>query len=502
MVTKKVYLCATALFMILQIHAQDFEVKKFEPMAKDQTAALSSRKDINGTVCGLVKVQLKEAGAEFEGNVMGDVEFTGSEYLVYLPNGTKRLGIKHPDYLPTTIVFSEYGINRIESGSTYSLTLKGNKIKKNVTSTKKKIVLFNVKPQDAELYIDDVIVPKEEGGTYAISLFHGTHYYSIKYGEFTQMNQIINVNNKTNEVDVDLRAFFANLEIKCEMQDANVYINNQYCGQGNRNESLPPGRYVVVLRKKGYSPLSKSIELQENDSLCVTFPKMAAVIGHLEVIYKPDSCNVLLDGKAIGFTPLHMNIPIGEHQLIIRKDYYKEDTLSILMEEAQDLYVKGELDYKNSFSKIWIEAHNGNARYQTELAECYIYHRSYIDGWDESMVDGNKAIYWYTKAAEQGYANAQCALSYFYKNGKIVTRNYEKSIYWAKKAAEQESSEGYYLLGHSYAYGQGVEKNIQKAIKLLRRSIILGGTYGNTNAKNLLKKLGYESEIPKAYDIE
>ena len=56
MVTKKVYLCATALFMILQIHAQDIEVKKFEPMAKDQTAALSSRKDINGTVCGLVKV--------------------------------------------------------------------------------------------------------------------------------------------------------------------------------------------------------------------------------------------------------------------------------------------------------------------------------------------------------------------------------------------------------------------------------------------------------------
>ena len=38
------------------ISGQDIEVKKFEPMAKDQTAALSSRKDINGTVCGLVKV--------------------------------------------------------------------------------------------------------------------------------------------------------------------------------------------------------------------------------------------------------------------------------------------------------------------------------------------------------------------------------------------------------------------------------------------------------------
>jgi hypothetical protein len=34
---------------------------------------------------------------------MGDVQFTGNEYLVYLPNGTKRLGIKHPDYLLSAI---------------------------------------------------------------------------------------------------------------------------------------------------------------------------------------------------------------------------------------------------------------------------------------------------------------------------------------------------------------------------------------------------------------
>ena len=53
--------------------AQDIEVKKFEPLEKDQTAALSSRKDINGVTCGLVKVALKEPGARFERSMMGDV---------------------------------------------------------------------------------------------------------------------------------------------------------------------------------------------------------------------------------------------------------------------------------------------------------------------------------------------------------------------------------------------------------------------------------------------
>jgi len=61
-----VLLCCT-----LSLYAQDIEVKKFEPLEKGQTAALSPRKDINGVTCGLVKVVLKEPGAEFEGSVMG-----------------------------------------------------------------------------------------------------------------------------------------------------------------------------------------------------------------------------------------------------------------------------------------------------------------------------------------------------------------------------------------------------------------------------------------------
>ena len=48
------------LFSILNVSAQDIEVKKFEPLEKDQTAALSPRKDINGVTCGLVRVALKE----------------------------------------------------------------------------------------------------------------------------------------------------------------------------------------------------------------------------------------------------------------------------------------------------------------------------------------------------------------------------------------------------------------------------------------------------------
>ena len=169
------------LFLLtsLCLAAQDIEVKKFGPNEKDQTAALSPRKDINGVTCGLVKVLLKEPGAEFEGSVMGDVQFTGSEYLVFLPNGTKRLGIKHPDYLPTTIVFADYGTKKIESGVTYQLKLKANKKPVKVDKSKKGIAVFNIKPSNAMLFIDGQIADGS-GGAYTLLLLFGTHYHTVK----------------------------------------------------------------------------------------------------------------------------------------------------------------------------------------------------------------------------------------------------------------------------------------------------------------------------------
>ena len=74
---KKIFVAIISLFVVGVALSQDIEVKKFEPLEKEQTAALNPRKDINGVTCGLVKVLLKEPGAEFEGSVMGDVQFTG-----------------------------------------------------------------------------------------------------------------------------------------------------------------------------------------------------------------------------------------------------------------------------------------------------------------------------------------------------------------------------------------------------------------------------------------
>lgn len=488
-----------AYFVTICGSAQDIEVKKFEPMAKDQTAALSPRKDINGTMCGLVKVRLKETGLLFQGNIVGDVESTDTEYYVYLAKGCKRINIKHPDFLPTTVVFSDYGVTKIESGKTYLLELKAEKAVRKATSKKQGVLVLTIKPSDADLYVDDELIPRDNSGIYTLNLSQGNHYYTVQKGAFGINNRIVKVGGKANKVDIDLTEYYASVNVTCALENAEIYIGSELKGTCKWNGIVPPGEITIEARSKGYHSLMRTMMLNENDSIALNFSDFKKQSGSISINYKPDSCTVYIDANEMGVTPLVINdVDIGKHTLKIKKDYYLEHVEPITIEEGQKLNISGCLLYKDAFSEIWVKAHEGDMYAQYKLAECYMFDRSYIKGWTRSMVNHKQAIYWYEKAALQGSRSAQCMMAYFYMNGKYVERDYNKSFMWAKQAADQDDSHGCYYIGWHYAYGHGVIKDMKQAIQWLRKSILLGD---NNDAKRFLIELGYESELPSKYDV-
>ena len=75
----------------------------------------------------------------------------------------------------------------------------------------------------------------------------------------------------------------------------------------------------------------------------------------------------------------------------------------------------------------------------------------------------HEAAYWYEKAANQGYAQAQYNLGLCYGNGQGVEEDYEKAVFWFEKAANQGYAEAQYFLGWCYENGIGVKKDLKKA---------------------------------------
>jgi uncharacterized protein len=56
-----------------------------------------------------------------------------------------------------------------------------------------------------------------------------------------------------------------------------------------------------------------------------------------------------------------------------------------------------------------------------------------------TLISPKKSFYWYTKSAEQEYADAQINLSLYYQMGVGTQKNLKKAAYWCKKAYENGS---------------------------------------------------------------
>ena len=531
---KKPILFIFLVFSISSLYAQDIEVKKFELLGKDQTAVTSPRKDINGNTCGIVKVALKESGAEFEGNVVGEIQFTGEYYLVYMPNGTKRLGIKHPDYLPTTIVFADYGTKRIESRTTYQLSVKTNKKKAKVDNSKKGIAVFNIKPSNAMLMIDGQIADGS-GGAYTLSLPHGTHYYTVKLEDFSLNNQAVHVDKNAKTINVDLTEFFAKINVSCKTDDAVISVNGEQKGIGKWSSMVAPGKYTIEASKDGCHSQTRQIELHDNDTMTISFSTLKAMTGDLCVNYEPEGSDVLLNGKKVGVTPLVLkDLPIGEYHLEIKKEFYLKMSATIKITEDREWKEQGEL-VLTPLGKLALALDN----------------KEYESGW--YSID-NLAHY-YRYGASLQYQNS---LEYFERDSLIIPINpvkavaiykiviqkmkygedyikdlgpcypttqddAELSFCWAKNRVDNEldsySQEDwdshikhsflswckncpYPALAWHYFYGIGCDKNIEEAKRLIRCVCSEKGEYCFPAFIQLIKDMGLEKELkfnPDAY---
>ena len=76
---------------------------------------------------------------------------------------------------------------------------------------------------------------------------------------------------------------------------------------------------------------------------------------------------------------------------------------------------------------------------------------------DTTLAQG---VEWCHKAAEQGFAQAQCNLGVMYANGDGVPQDAAQAVEWYRKAAEQGLAMAQYNLGYMYAKGEGVPKDL------------------------------------------
>jgi len=80
-------------------------------------------------------------------------------------------------------------------------------------------------------------------------------------------------------------------------------------------------------------------------------------------------------------------------------------------------------------------------------------------------IDYKQARHWYEKAAAAGHAKASYSLGLMYHEGSGIKKNNKTAFKWFSDAATQGNTPAQYYLGKLYASGSGVRKNYATALE-------------------------------------
>ncbi|CAO3696075.1 unnamed protein product [Umbelopsis ramanniana] len=138
-------------------------------------------------------------------------------------------------------------------------------------------------------------------------------------------------------------------------------------------------------------------------------------------------------------------------------------------------------DERYSFELFSKAANLGYAPAQCKLGTCYEY------GLLKCDVDASLSVLWYRKAADQGIAEAELAVSGWFLTGSegVIDQSDHQAYLWARRAADKGDPMGEFTVGYYTEIGIGIDADVEEA----KRWYMLAMSRGNQKAVDRLKEL-------------
>ena len=326
-------------------HAQELTVKSMKVAPMDLSASQYERKDLAGQACGLVKVQLATTGATFEGNVIRPVENKAGEYWVYMSEGSYMLSVKHPSFIPLDVNFRDYGIQGVQGKATYKLTLLMPQAGVVNVDDGLRYLKLTVTPKNSKVTVDGVIQEVDENGFVGVLLPPGSHRYQVEARGYTAKTGQVTIAGESIEERVVLESALATVRVSCPTGGAQIYVDDKLMGTSPWSGSLAAGIHRIEGRLTGYCSQRVSETIGERETRQIEIPALQAILGNLNVTYKPSQSEVWVDGKRLGTTPdIFRNLLVGQHEVEIRKEGYASKKERVTIAEGQTYALSGSLE--------------------------------------------------------------------------------------------------------------------------------------------------------------
>lgn len=503
-----------AAFVMQAAGAQELRVVGFEEKTDDIRGRTREKKDLNGDPCALICVELPMPEVQFDGWVIEQQALPG-EYLVYVPEGTKKLIIRQGSITPFVYQFDQKLIGK----HTYRLRLQ-------LQSGNLSFIRIRCNVKDATLSVQNQEY-KTSNGVFDIQLPSGVHPFSVTASDadFSPYEGTLDVQGAPFvEQDITLSTSVMHTLAVTSEKRARIRIDGvDQPGEGSLTLSLPAGLHQVEAVLDDWT-VQATADLTRSDAAVNLNFRTPVRMAY------PQNATFIITPSAGALKPAKSSIKSGETSYLLgdyvirveKKNYDPVDKpfrveaggsevefrMDALVSKADMLYNGVGLtspDYKKAVKEYEKLAKTGDDRAQYSLGMCY------LDGIG-TQPDAVKARTLLAQSAGQGNQNAALALAQRFGSGDEVdlyrtaaslgsreaaswlwkhfidSEDYASALPYLKELAAVNDEEACSALGDLYFEGLGVDSDYALAKQYYT---IAASLYDNAHSRERLADCKY-----------
>ena len=359
---KRIFLSILNIILVATVHSQSISVCSFKLLDSDLTAntAGTMEQDQNGEVAALIKVVTTQTGFTFDGGAMGIVKTkqTPGEIWVYLPRGSKKITIKHPQL---GVLRDYYFPVSIDAARTYEMVLISGTVQTVVQQARtSQYVVFQLTPPNAIVELDGSLLQTVDGTASKMMKF-GSYDYRVQAPNYFPEAGKVTINDPDNKkiVNVSLKPNFSKVTVTVA-NNAEIWINGEKKGNGTWTGDLGEGTYEFEAKQQSHRSTLTTRDLivtQEPQTINLQAP--TPIYGEADINSSPAMADIYIDGEKMGKTPQMVSkLLIGSHQLRISKNGYDDLTTSIIIKEGETTSLSVQLEKKKNVATTTKDAIN------------------------------------------------------------------------------------------------------------------------------------------------
>ena len=320
------FLLAIMLLNVSLAASSQISVKSFKELDTNLDATTYyPKKDINGKTCAIIKIFTTQTGFSFDNGSLGivAVEQKPAEVWVYVPEGTMKLKITHPQlgHISNSDDQGYYWIEqgRLKSGTEYKMEIVTGTVRIEVEQAKIQTgwLVFNSVPEGADIYLAENGGEEKHIGTTPMNkkMPYGTYNYRAKRYKYHDDVGIARVDKTRVIMDLKLKPAFGSVSVSSQPQGAKVFLDGEDTGKVTPCTigEIASGRCDIRLRLKDYAPASQSVTVTEGMTASVNVT-LEARFAHVTINSLPGAA-IKVNGAEVGSGSYSNNMAEGIYDI-------------------------------------------------------------------------------------------------------------------------------------------------------------------------------------------